>query len=330
MSWWMLALGVVLLGVATYDAITTTISVSTRSGPLTSAVNKVVSTLAHGGALDRTPRLLRAAGTFAVVAAVTAWILTLWAGWTLVFSADPGAVVSATTGTPVDAVGRWLFSAYTTYTLGYGNYLPTGNWQIVASVALIVGFALFTLSVTYAIPVVSAVTARRSQAALLATTGTTTEEVVETLHDANGFGALDELLTTLTPTLLLTAQQHLAYPVLHNFLSVDRRSALAPGVAALDDAITLLDVAVEGSQRPNRAFTAMWRDAVDQLLDLITKVGDGSGQEVPPLPSLDVLDRLGIAHVDEATYRSRMQAEDQRRQRLCTYVRSTRWDWPGT
>ena len=330
MSWWMLVLGVVLLGVATYDAITTTISVSTRSGPLTSGVNKVVSTVAHGGALDRTPRLLRAAGTFSVVAAVTAWIVTLWAGWALVFSADPEAVVSSTSRTPVDGVGRWLFAAYTTYTLGYGNYLPTGNWEIVASLALIIGFALFTLSVTYAIPVVSAVTERRSQAALLATTGTTPEEVVETLHDAHGFGALDELLASVTPGLLLTAQRHLAYPVLHNFLSLDRRSALAPAVAALDDAVTLLDVAVDGPEHPNRAFTTMWRDAVDQLLDLITTVGDGSRHDVPPLPSLDVLDRLGIDHVDEATYRSRMQAEDQRRRRLCAYVRSTRWDWPGS
>ena len=330
MTWWMLVLGTVLLLVATYDATTTTISVSTRSGPLTHAVNRVISTLAHGGVLDRTPRLLRAAGPISVVAAITIWILTLWAGWALVFSADPEAVVTATSRTPVDAVGRWLFAAYTTYTLGYGNYLPTGAWQVVASVALIVGFALFTLSVTYAIPVVSAVTERRSQAALVATTGTTPEEIVETLHDGHGFGALDELLTTLTPQLLLTAQRHLAYPVLHNFLSLDRRSALAPGVAALDDAVTLLDVAVEGPQRPNAAFVTMWRDAVDQLLDLITKVGDGSDHEVPPPPSLDVLDRLGIEHVDEATYRSRLQAEDERRRMLCSYVRSTRWAWPGS
>ena len=330
MTWWMLVLGIVLLVVATHDATTTTISVSTRSGPLTHAVNRIVSKVVHGGALDRTPNLLRAAGPFSVVTAITAWILTLWAGWALVFSADVGAVVTSTSRTPVDAVGRWLFAAYTTYTLGYGNYLPTGNWEIVASVALIVGFALFTLSVTYAIPVVSAVTERRSQAALLSTTGTTPEEVVETLHDAKGFGALDELLTSLTPALLLTAQRHLAYPVLHNFLSTDRRSALAPGIAALDDAVTLLDVAVDGPQRPNTAFVRMWRDAVDQLLDLITKVDDGSGHDVPPLPSLDVLDRLGIAHVDEATYRSRMRDEDQRRPRLCSYVRSTRWGWPGT
>lgn len=327
MVWWMLVAGGVLVALALWDAITTTVSASTRSGPLTSAVNRTVWVIVHRLAPRDDSLLVRTAGPLSVVLAVALWLVTLWAGWTLIFSADPDAVVSSTTGAPADASSRWLFAAYTAYTLGYGNYVPTGTWEIVAAVALIVGFSLATLSITYLVPVVSAVTDRRRQAALLSTAGTTPEEIVANLHDANGFGALDELLDTATGDVLLTGQRHLAYPVLHHFRGRDRRSAFPPSVAAIDEAVTLLTVASTGPQRPNEPFVRMWRRAVDSVLDLVGL--EFPDVDVPPPPSPRVLDELGIERVDDAAYQAAMADQEERRRRLHRFVRSSRWQWPA-
>lgn len=329
MTWWMFVLGLALVLVAVHDAVTTTISVSSRSGPLTTTVNRMISLVCHRGPLADRELVLRSAGPASVVLAVLAWILALWAGWALLFSSDIDAVVSSTTDQPVDGSARWLFAAYTIYTLGYGNYLPTSGWEIPAAIALIVGFALLTLSVTYAIPVVSAVTDRRQQGSLISTAGTTPGEIVTTLHDASGFSALEQLLHQLTPALLTTAQRHLAYPVLHNFLGRDRTSALGPSVVALDDATTMVCLAAADGPHLSRPTVVRWRAAVDLLLDRVAHIDDGQDHAVPPLPPADVLDALGVERVDDDTYRSAMGAEDDRRRRLHAYVRSTRWGWPG-
>lgn len=327
MVWWMLVLGAAVVAMVGYDVLTTTVSVTSRSGPLTSAVNRGVWLLVHVIARRDDSPLVRAAGPLSVALSVTVWLLVLWAGWALVFSSDPDAVVRSSSNLPADASERWLFAGYTLYTLGYGNLLPTGPWEIVSIVALINGFSLATLSITYLVPIVAAATERRKLAGVISAAGTTPEQLVAALHDAHGFGALDRLLRELTPEVLLTAERHLAYPVIHHFHGRDRRSAFAPAVVALDDAVTLLDAAVRGPQRPNAASIRMWRRAVDSLLELVEMERPRSGPEPPP-PSLEVLERLGVEHVDQATYERRMAAVAERRRSLHRFVRSARWDWP--
>lgn len=329
MAWWMLALGIALTLVVVYDVITTTVSVDSRSGPLTRAVNRGIWALVHVVARKDDSPLVRAAGPLSVALAVFVWLLALWVGWSLIFSADVDAVVSATTGKPADWMGRWLFAGYTAYTLGFGNYLPTGPWEIVSVVALINGFSLATLSITYLVPIVSAATDRRKIAGLISTVGTTSEELAENLRDADGFGALDQLLVQLTPEILLTGERHLAYPVLHHFHGRDRRSAFAPAIVALDDAVTLIDAGAVGP-RPNQVAVRMWRQAVDSLIELVNIQHPRGDIDVPPLPSLDALSRARVDHVAAAEFQARMGAQAERRRMLHRYVRSARWDWPDT
>lgn len=327
MDWWMLAVGVALIGVAVFDLLATSVSSSTRAGPVTVAVTRAMGWVLS--LLVRRPesRVLRGAGPATVSLSILAWLLLLWAGWTLVFSADVDAVVAATTEVPVGFGQRVLFTAYTVYSLGYGNYLPTGSWEVVAGVALINGLSFATLAVTYVIPVVTAVTDRRRQAAVISAAGITAEEIVETLHDANGFGAFDQLLAQLVPMVAMTGQRHLSYPVIHQYRGAGRSDAFPPAVAALDDAVTLLDVGVASEPRPNTALVVMWRRTVDELLGFV-ELSFPDRVDVPPCPSLAVLDRLGIDHLDEASYAAAMAQHDDRRRRLHRYVRDAHWPWP--
>lgn len=324
----MLVVGLFVIAVVVYDVLTTTVSSSTRAGAITTAVDTVVWSVVTGLARREDSRLFPLAGPLIVSLSVTAWLLLLWLGWALVFSADTTAVLTSSTLEPVDLRGRFLFTAYTVFTLGYGNYLPAGGWEIVSALALINGLSLATLAVTYLVPVVTAVTDRRRQAAVISAAGATPEEIVETLHDANGFGALDQLLSHLTSEVILTGQRHLSYPVIHHYRGVDRTTAFPPSVAALDDAVTLLSVAVTGPQRPNAALTTMWRNAVDALV-ADAQVGRPGDAAAPPLPPVAVLDRLGVAHLDASDYTAVMQHQEERRRRLHRFVRSARWRWPA-
>lgn len=324
----MLIAGGILVVAVVIDMLTTTISSSTRAGLLTTATSKGLWLLVNSLARRDNSPLLRMAGPFIVSATLTMWLVLLWLGWTLMFSADVAAVAQSSTGEPVGLRGRVLFTAYTLYTLGYGNYLPQGGWEIASALALINGLTLATLAITYLVPVVTAVTDRRRQAATISTAGHTPEDIVESLHDANGFGALDQLLPEITSQVLLTGQRHLSYPVMHHYRGADRGAAFAPSVAALDDAVTLLTVAVTGPQRPNAAFMGMWHRSVDRLLDDVHLVRPDD-VAVPPPPSLDVLDRLGVEHVPPETYEAAMREHEERRRRLCRYVRSARWAWPS-
>ena len=100
-----------------------------------------------------------------------------------------------------------------------------------------------------------------------------------------------------------------------------------PSVAALDDALTLLEAGVADGPRPNASLIRTWRRAVDQMLELVqTPAGGDPG--VPPAPRLDALAELGIDHVDRATFDEAMSEHADRRARLHHYLRSARWAWP--
>lgn len=151
--------GLGLLGVLAYDALSTTLGMTTPAGPLTARTARRWWQLARRLARGPHSLLLSVTGPFILVMTFTTWVLLLWAGWTLVFSAVPEAVVSSASGAPADTLSRIYFAAYTTFTLGIGDYVPQGGvWQLATSLSVISGLALTTTAITYLVPVVTAVT----------------------------------------------------------------------------------------------------------------------------------------------------------------------------
>lgn len=327
MDWWMLALGIAVVVATTYDLLATSISTSSRSGFLTEFVTRTAWMFLNRVARHDDSNVLRIAGPLTVSLTIFAWLGLLWVGWTFIFASDPGAVVGSISERPVDFVGRILFTAYTVFSLGYGNYVPTGPWEIASGIALLNGLSAATMAITYVIPVVTAVTDRRRQASFITSAGTSAEEIVETLFDGDGHSVLENLVIQVAPQILLTGQRHLSYPVIHHYHGAERRSAFPPAVAALDDAITLLEIAAPPGQRPKPPIVAVWRRAVDQLLDLV-EFGSDESIPVPPPPSLGVLERLGWEPMNEDAYHEAVREHEARRQRMHQYVRYARWTWP--
>jgi len=252
------------------------------------------------------------------------WLGLLWAGWTLVLAADPDAVISSATREPASGWSRVSFAGFTTFTLGVGDYIPNGRpWKILTAIASVTGLGLTTLALTYLVPVVSAVTARRSQANTIAGMGTTPQEIVISGLRDHRFPYLEHRPQALSDSLLETAERHLAYPVLHYFHSAERHVDLRTQTYLLDEAVTLLQQGVAAGIRPHPAVLDGRRHAITQLVERAT---DGSSVVTPPAtPRLDALRRAGIPTVDDETFQRSVAGLTDHRRRVAEFASESLW-----
>ena len=315
--------GTVLVVVANYDAFVTTVAVGSGSRPLTTHVARGVRT-----ALRRVPRALPAGGPIVVLATVGVWIILLWVGYGLIFLSDSDAVVTATGATPASVVSRFYYAGYTLFTLGNGGYAPTvGWWEIFTVLATLNGLFVATLAVTYLVPIVSAVAERRQSAALVNALGDTAEAVVVSGWNGRNFSFLEQQLTTVSQQILLTAQRHLAYPVLHDFRSRDRHTASERTLAMLDDVVLLLERGVDPSVRLSDPVVKTMRFAIDESRRLMPI--EASADAPPPLPDLRQLARYDIPVEEDAVFEAAARPLAERRRHLAAMVEAAAWQWPN-
>ena len=315
--------GAALIAVANYDALVTTVAVGSGSRPLTTHVVGAIRKV-----LRRIPRALPAGGPIVVLATVSVWITVLWAGYSLVLFADADAVATATTGTPASAVSRVYYAGYTLFTLGNGGYTPAvGWWEIFTVIATVNGLFVATLAITYLIPVMSAVVERRQQAAFVTALGDTAEAVVVSAWNGRDFSYLEQQLPTISQQVLLTAQRHLAYPVLHDFRSPDEHTASERTLALLDDVVLLVDKGVDASVQLSNPVVQTMRFAIDEARRLMP-IEDPADE--PPLPDLEQLAAHGIPVVDEGDFRVAAGKFADRRRHLAAMVGAAAWEWPNS
>lgn len=111
--------------------------------------------------------------------------------------------------------------------MGLGDYNPSdGVWQIATVVVSVNGLILFTMAITYIVPVERAADAVRQLAAYLKRLAATPEDLVLRSWDGDSFRASDDHFVALTPMIDGTAQQYLACPILHYFHSPEVDTSL--------------------------------------------------------------------------------------------------------
>ncbi len=328
MSVLVIILGLMILIFSMIDVLVTTLTLG-GSGLLTRRIShwlwKIVLQ-AH----SRSPNhnLLATSGLMILVGVVLVWIVLAWLGWTLLFSAIGTSVVNAQSKEPADIWERIYFTGYTLFTLGTGDYQPQGVlWQILSAVASANGFFLVTLSITYLVPVVSAVMQKRQLALYITSLGGTPDEIITRAWNGQGFGQLDQHLIALTPMIIGLAESYLAYPVLHYFHSVERSKATSLSLAALDEALTLLQYGVEESYRPEPVALAPVRRATTAFLQTLKSAYIKAAPDSLGLPPLDLLRAAGIPTVSDEEFRKAIQQVSGRRQLLLALVQNDGWNW---
>lgn len=254
------------------------------------------------------------------------WLVGLWLGWLLIFSSQPAAVVSASTGLPATLAERIYFVGFTLFTLGVGDYRPSGSlYQFATAIASANGLFLVTLGITYLLPVVSAVVERRQLATTIAALGDRPDQMLRAAWDGNDFHRLDPLLLQLASQIGQQAQRHLAYPALHYFGGAQPQTSAPLQIARLYEAMRLLQAWPE-AQRPDpiaaRILTAAIEDFIARSRHNL-RLREASS---PPLPPIDIRQLAGgsaAASDWQAPYRQ----QDARRALMAGIVRHDGWQW---
>ena len=327
MSFLLLLCGTGLLLLVLADLLWTTMGEG--GGPVT----KRITSLLWGLALRvhrRWPshRFLSIAGLAAFLSAVVLWIVLLWAGWLLVFNSSTGAVIHAQTRVPADVWERVYFTGFTIFTLGTGDYQPSGRlWQVLTALASFNGLFLVTFSITYLVPVVQAATHKRYLAVYISSLGQSAQAIL--LHCWNGqdFAPLAQHLTAITPDVAQLEQRHLAYPVLHYFHAKQRPEGIALSLSALDEALTILECGIEPDARLEEGTFRPIRQVITEFLETLSSIYIDAEDEAPPAPELTPLRERGLPVVSNEVFVARVAELEKRRRLLEALVCNDGWSW---
>lgn len=320
----MAALGVVILLVALGDALSTTIAPTSHDGIFSGRAGRWLWTRIKRRV--RSHAALRLAGLSVVGSLLVVWLVLTWAGWSLVFIGTPTAIEDSGSGL---AASRWqvvYFVGTTMFTLGPGDYIASSaGWGMLVPLAALNGLLLLTLAVTFLVPVVSAVVDKRTMAVQIAVLGTTSSQILE---NAKGeLGELSSALDQLVPALARSAQEHLAYPVLHYFHSTARHAALAPMLAVLDETLTLLIMGTDDDVSISDLRMGRIRRAIDAVLVTLEPVFFDETETVPPPPPIDALCLAGLEPVADEVFALRLIEVSDRRRALAGWVTADGWAW---
>lgn len=326
----LLAVGGVMLLVAAFsDATMTTTAVAEPAGPLTRFLAKTVW---RGFRLltSRTDSgLLRASGSLVALTVVASWVLSLWFGWTLIYASVPGSVLLDATDQPASFASKFYFTASTMVTTGFGDFVPASDpWRVLAGITSVSGLGLVTLALTYLVPVIQAAVDRMHTAHRLSQLGRTPQAILFRHWDEGRFDLLVSRLPAAADGIIRLRAELLAFPVLHFFHGADPERAIAPRVAALDEALTMLTCGVAAEHRPSQRTLLPAREAVDSLLEtVVNQTFARPRSDAPPVPSLAELRESGIPTVTDEEFAERTEELWDRRRRLLSYVRDDSWNW---
>ena len=325
----LLVLGIAVVTLAVADLSKTVVNAEGGGGPFTGrVVDRLwrLSLVVHRAWPSH--RFLRWVGVMLILVTALLWVGLLWTGWTLIFLSDPQAVVHPDTGAPADAVHRIYYAGETLFTLGSGDLVGgSGFWQVVSALCALAGVSLIGLGVAYLVPVVQAVSEKRRVAAYISSLGGTPELLVERSWTGDDFRGLDAHLVVLASELAGVRQRLFAYPALHYFHSLDAHDALAPRLAALDDALTVLTSSVAPELQPQPAAIEPVRHVIRSLLDTLEASFIDAARTAPPPPVLDELRARDLPFLDVDEADRALRGLDDRRKLLRGLVEHDGWDW---
>lgn len=212
-------------------------------------------------------KLLNYAGTLTVLAWLLGWIAFLWLGNFFIFMSDHTSVLVSGTKMAASPLEKAYFTGYVLSTMGNGDLFPNGeSWRIYTGIISYSGFIIITLGITYLVPVLSAEMRKRQSSIYIHSLGTSPEDILLNAWNGEDFSSLAKHFIPLSEYVMEQAQNHVAYPVLHNFHSHLPREALAINLVSLDEALTILLLYGPDNIKPHKQEVYPLRFAITDYL----------------------------------------------------------------
>lgn len=256
------------------------------------------------------------------------WIVLVWTGWTLIFTAGHAAVIVEKTGRPADVWSRIYFVASLMFTPGSSQYVPNGPaWKMAAALAAGSGLIVVTLSITYILSVLTATVAKRTLASSIWDIGGTPERIIDRCWTGETFDDIGQHMVQMMSGLELLAENHLAYPIIEYFHAENRRVAAPLRIAALYDTLLLLREGVEPAVRPSKLVLFSACDAIENLTDVLLGEFITPADVPPPRPDFQLLRSRGIPTRDEPEFIAAVESYNEVRRRLLGMIADAGWTW---
>jgi hypothetical protein len=175
--------------------------------------------------------------------------------------------------------------------------------------------------------VVPAATQKRQLAVVIWCLGKSPDDIISRAWNGVDSTALAPHLTTLIPMLALMGESHLSYPVLHYIHSTKRSASLAVNVAALDEALTILECGLQRGCSLDLPSLGASRMAITEFLNTLKPALIAPSKDDPPPPSLKSLKDMGVPVVDDDLFGKALASLTERRRLLHALVRNEGWTW---
>lgn len=305
------------------DLIWTSLWVDGGAGPITRGIART-GWLGLHGLSGKGGRALTVAGPVILALTAAAWILILWTGWFLVFTAEPASVISSSTNEVADTSDRLYFVGYTIFTLGNGDYKPNGGgWQLATTLAAGSGLLAITLAITYLLSVVSAAVSGRSFASQVSGMADSAAGAVAGGWSGTSYAALAYPLQSLSSEASKLAEQYLAYPVLQYFHSEDPSKSPILALASLEQVVAVARHGVPADCRPPLVLLTSATSAISNVLEALPERLVQPAEDPLPEPSLELLSDL--PHRTPEEFGKGLQLDVEQRKKLRGLVEAHGW-----
>lgn len=322
--------GAVTIAFVLADIVKTTLS-SNGGGFLTNTISGAVWKLFFLAAgRDGRSRLLPHAGMLILVSIILAWVLSLWLGLFLLLLSDPFSVVTDK-GASSNALEKLYFAGFSLSTLGVGDYKANSDgWRLLTSTAAFAGLVFITVSITYFVPLLSAVSFQRSLAFQIRSMGLTPGEIVRNSWDGSSFAIFVDACGTLERMLIQHTLSHYTYPVLQYFHSADPVQAFPRNIVVFAEAFYLIryGARLERAHALKLEKTEVFLDAYIEAMRQDVVPGNRGGQP-PGLDSAALRDTGSpVKTPEELSQALRQHDIGPKREALGAVLAADGWGWP--
>lgn len=287
--------GFFIILVVLKDLITTTLSFQ-GAGRLTRFISeKIWHLFLKAVGKKGTSPLLDHIGYLNMVVIILTWVLGMWIGAFLLLLTDPLSVIDSTTSVPATVWEKIYFSGYTLSTLGNGDF-KTGSalWDITTNLLAFSGLAFITISITYIMPVLSAVILQVKLSVFINCLGDTPQQILVNGWNGHNFDRLLKNDADITDMLIEHSENHKVYPIIHYFHNSELKKSIIVSLAMLDEAISMLKHVVAESAKPDQKDMSLLKNSMDFYLEVLKQDQKMETNAMPAQPDWSVLEQEGI------------------------------------
>ncbi|RNI31822.1 two pore domain potassium channel family protein [Rufibacter immobilis] len=323
--------GILIFTITIVDIIKTTLSTK-GGGVITKRTSKAVWKLFFSlSGKEGKSSFLEYAGTAVLVVVLLVWIIGLWSSLFLLLLSDGDSIISSTTRESATALEKLYYAGFTLSTLGVGDFVASSSsWRILTSSMAFAGLVFITTSITYFLPVLSAVNLQSKLSLYISSMGGTPQEMVAKGWNGENFSSFFDCVPNMCQMLIKHTLNHHSYPVIHYFHNKEPKQAIIVQVVVLEEVYYLLRQVVSTEVILDEVKMTMLRTALDTYFSLVKEnfIKEESSHKSPPAPELAPLLHSGIPVKQEASInQGNSQQQPDSRNILTALLGSDGWTW---